>query len=339
MKRAASPIAFAAVAQAVANVNGELAFQLTDLGQKQLLFAGIGLFSGLDLPILAIVLILVGVAMFQSVTRVEFDRLEIAVPAISDGVGSGEVIRGIGEEWPTYLAYFISFMTIGAVWIEHCALVDALGTGSTTVVAAVAGAVFTPLAGASESVGRTMRRGATVIYESTVYPGATEEVCVPILEKHSGMRWRQVGPANMSGRVTDVEGIPDVTLAQELDTYFVEASADLESAVKRHGFGVRLAHRESIQLMLGGLAMKIEIGRLLVMKAAWELDRGGFAQARARTDHPGLGSGQRARLFAAQLETADCRGGVRRALGLGAALQGVQRPSRSGWNWRTAVGL
>lgn len=51
-----------------------------------------------------------------------------------------------------------------------------------------------------------------------------------------------------------------------------------EYADKRHGFGVRLADRESVQLMLGGLAMKIEIGRLLVMKAAWELDRGGFAR-------------------------------------------------------------
>jgi uncharacterized membrane protein len=52
--------------------------------------------------------------------------LEIAVPAISEGIGRGEVLRRIGEEWPTYLAYFISFMTIGAVWIEHSALVDAL---------------------------------------------------------------------------------------------------------------------------------------------------------------------------------------------------------------------
>ena len=51
-----------------------------------------------------------------------------------------------------------------------------------------------------------------------------------------------------------------------------------EYAGRRHGFGVRLADRESVQLMLGGLAMKIEIGRLLVMKAAWELDRGGFAR-------------------------------------------------------------
>ena len=49
-------------------------------------------------------------------------------------------------------------------------------------------------------------------------------------------------------------------------------------AVERHGFGMRLADRESIQLMLGDLAMRIEVGRLLVMKAAWELDRGGFAR-------------------------------------------------------------
>jgi len=47
------------------------------------------------------------------------------------------------------------------------------------------------LAGASETVGRHMKRGAIVVYESTVYPGATEEVCVPILEKASGMRWRK----------------------------------------------------------------------------------------------------------------------------------------------------
>jgi UDP-N-acetyl-D-glucosamine/UDP-N-acetyl-D-galactosamine dehydrogenase len=50
---------------------------------------------------------------------------------------------------------------------------------------------LSPLESASETVGRYMKPGATVIFESTVYPGATEEVCVPLLEKHSGMRWRQ----------------------------------------------------------------------------------------------------------------------------------------------------
>lgn len=49
---------------------------------------------------------------------------------------------------------------------------------------------FTALAGASETAGKYMKRGAIVVFESTVYPGATEEVCVPLLEKHSGMKWK-----------------------------------------------------------------------------------------------------------------------------------------------------
>jgi UDP-N-acetyl-D-galactosamine dehydrogenase len=48
---------------------------------------------------------------------------------------------------------------------------------------------FTPLAGASKTVGKYMKRGAIVVFESTVYPGATEEVCIPIMEKESGMKW------------------------------------------------------------------------------------------------------------------------------------------------------
>ncbi len=51
-----------------------------------------------------------------------------------------------------------------------------------------------------------------------------------------------------------------------------------EYAENRHGFGVRLSERESIQIKLGDLAMGIEMGRLLVMKAAWELDQGRFAR-------------------------------------------------------------
>ena len=50
---------------------------------------------------------------------------------------------------------------------------------------------FAPLISASETVGKHMKRGAIVIYESTVYPGATEEVCVPILEKYSQMQWKR----------------------------------------------------------------------------------------------------------------------------------------------------
>jgi UDP-N-acetyl-D-galactosamine dehydrogenase len=48
-----------------------------------------------------------------------------------------------------------------------------------------------PLIGSSTSVGRNMKHGAIVVYESTVYPGATEEVCIPILERESGMVWKR----------------------------------------------------------------------------------------------------------------------------------------------------
>lgn len=51
-----------------------------------------------------------------------------------------------------------------------------------------------------------------------------------------------------------------------------------EYAANRHGFGIRLSDRESIQIKLGDLAMGIEVGRLLVMKAAWEIERGRFAK-------------------------------------------------------------
>jgi len=50
---------------------------------------------------------------------------------------------------------------------------------------------FTPLIGASTTAGRQMKRGVTLIYESTVYPGATEEVCIPVLEKQSDLKWQQ----------------------------------------------------------------------------------------------------------------------------------------------------
>jgi len=50
---------------------------------------------------------------------------------------------------------------------------------------------FSPLIGASNAVGRNLKPGAIVVYESTVYPGATEEVCIPILEKLSGLKWKK----------------------------------------------------------------------------------------------------------------------------------------------------
>ncbi len=50
---------------------------------------------------------------------------------------------------------------------------------------------LTPLRKSSETVGKHMKKGAIIVYESTVYPGATEEVCVPVLEEFSGFKYKQ----------------------------------------------------------------------------------------------------------------------------------------------------
>lgn len=86
---------------------------------------------------------------------------------------------------------------------------------------------FTPLLKSSESVGRNLKRGAIVVYESTVYPGATEEVCIPILEKHSGLKWQQdfhvgysperINPGDKERTVTKIMKVVSGDTAQTLD--------------------------------------------------------------------------------------------------------------------------
>ena len=76
---------------------------------------------------------------------------------------------------------------------------------------------LTPLMKASESVGKVLKPGDLVIYESTVYPGCTEEDCVPVLEKHSGLKFNQdfycgysperINPGDKDHRVTDIKKV------------------------------------------------------------------------------------------------------------------------------------
>src|SRR5690242_12285284 len=76
---------------------------------------------------------------------------------------------------------------------------------------------LTPLVKASESVGKVLKRGDVVIYESTVYPGCTEEVCVPILERESGLKFNKdffagysperINPGDKEHRLTTIKKI------------------------------------------------------------------------------------------------------------------------------------
>ena len=48
---------------------------------------------------------------------------------------------------------------------------------------------LSPLIVASETIGKNIKPGTVVVYESTVYPGVTEDICVPIIEKYSGLKY------------------------------------------------------------------------------------------------------------------------------------------------------
>src|ERR1700728_269098 len=107
---------------------------------------------------------------------------------------------------------------------------------------------FSPLISASTTVGQHMKKGAIVIYESTVYPGATEEVCVPILERHSSLRWKQdfhvgysperVNPGDKEHTVSRiikvVSGDDDATVAKVRDLYasIITAGVHRASSIK-----------------------------------------------------------------------------------------------------------
>lgn len=99
---------------------------------------------------------------------------------------------------------------------------------------------FGPLRSASETVGRSMSRGTTVVFESTVYPGATEEVCVPILERASGLVWKKdfsVGYSperiNPGDKEHTLERIVKVVAADSPET--LEKVAALYSAIVAAG--------------------------------------------------------------------------------------------------------
>jgi UDP-N-acetyl-D-galactosamine dehydrogenase len=85
-----------------------------------------------------------------------------------------------------------------------------------------------PLVGASESIGAVLKRGDIVVYESTVYPGCTEDVCVPILERVSGLRFNEdffagysperINPGDKAHRVTNILKVTSGSTPAAADT-------------------------------------------------------------------------------------------------------------------------
>jgi UDP-N-acetyl-D-glucosamine/UDP-N-acetyl-D-galactosamine dehydrogenase len=86
---------------------------------------------------------------------------------------------------------------------------------------------LTPLVKASETIGKVLKSGDIVIYESTVYPGATEEDCVPVLETHSGLKFNQdffcgysperINPGDKEHRVTTIRKVTSGSIPRIAD--------------------------------------------------------------------------------------------------------------------------
>src|SRR5690606_14149054 len=87
---------------------------------------------------------------------------------------------------------------------------------------------LTPLLKASETLGKVLKKGDIVIYESTVYPGATEEDCVPVLERVSGLRFNvdffagyspeRINPGDKAHRLTTIRKVTSGSTAEVADT-------------------------------------------------------------------------------------------------------------------------
>jgi UDP-N-acetyl-D-glucosamine/UDP-N-acetyl-D-galactosamine dehydrogenase len=148
---------------------------------------------------------------------------------------------------------------------------------------------FSPLVSASEFVGKVMKKGSIIVYESTVYPGATEEVCVPVLEKHSGLKWKQdfnvgysperINPGDKQHTLTRivkiVSGDSEDTLKKVSDVYgaIIEAGVYPASSIKvaEAAKVIENTQRDLNIALMNELAMifdKIGIDTLEVLKAA-----------------------------------------------------------------------
>ena len=107
---------------------------------------------------------------------------------------------------------------------------------------------LTPLEKSSETVGKILKKGDIVIYESTVYPGATEEVCVPILEQQSGLKFNEdfycgysperINPGDKEHRVATIMKVtsgstPEIaTIVDELYKEIITAGTHKASSIK-----------------------------------------------------------------------------------------------------------
>lgn len=187
----------------------------------------------------------------EEVTSLEWDESKIKVAVVGLGYVGLPLAAAFGKKYQTAgfdlsetkIAHYKDFCDpTGEVSSEdlRAAKLLSVSTDPTTIsdadfiIVAVPTPVddahipdFSPLVSSSTFVGKYMKKGATVVYESTVYPGATEEECIPLLEKNSGLVWKKdffvgysperVNPGDKERTVTKIVKVVSGDTPQTLD--------------------------------------------------------------------------------------------------------------------------
>lgn len=114
---------------------------------------------------------------------------------------------------------------------------------------------FAPLISSSSTVGKHMKKGTIVVYESTVYPGATEEVCIPLLEAHSGLKWKRdfhvgysperVNPGDKERTITKIMKVVSGDDQKTLDTV-AELYASIITAGVHRASSIKVAEAAKV---------------------------------------------------------------------------------------------
>lgn len=123
------------------------------------------------------------IAFGKQIKTIGYDLKQESIEAYGKGIDPNEEVDSQGFAESKYIQFTSN--------PEDIAKADFIIVAVPTPIDHARQPDLSPMVGAAQTAGKFMKKGAVVIFESTVYPGVTEDVCVPILEKVSGMVWKK----------------------------------------------------------------------------------------------------------------------------------------------------
>lgn len=199
---------------------------MTDLSQITVAVVGLG-YVGLPLAI----------AFGTKMRTIGFDVKVDVIEKYQQGIDPNEEVDAAGFARAARLEFTASPNRLGEA--------DFIVVAVPTPIDSARQPDLSPVIGAANMVGQHMKKGAVVIFESTVYPGVTEDVCVPILEERSGLTWKsdfhvgyspeRINPGDKDHTLTKIVKVVSGDDAQTSDAVASLYGAIIEAGVYRTG--------------------------------------------------------------------------------------------------------